>query len=281
VFESARALSPFWLGLSAVALLACVSWPELKSGMRHRSLWFGTGFVVVVGALAIWWVLAEHATDLYFAKNPGLPASVSTSTILKTAFERNAFYLPDMVGVFGWFDTYAPVVTYVIWYSLVCLAMIGAAVRSVRRGIVLIAMFGALLVLPAIIQASHAHTYGYTWSGRDALPFAVGLPILAAATLGSPGKRSQITAFAKRVTPWCIVALAIAQFLAFYESVRRYAVGTTGALFGFLTHPDWQPAISNIGALVLEIAALGALGALFLWSFRQASDATTATRRVP
>jgi hypothetical protein len=281
VFESARALSPFWLGLSAVALLACVSGTQLKSGVRQRSFWFGTAFVVVLGALAVWWVLAEHATDLYFATNPGLPASLPLSTILKTAFERNAFYLPDMVGVFGWFDTYAPVVTYVIWYSLICLAIIGAAMRSMRRGIVLIAMFVALLVLPAIIEASHAHTYGYTWSGRDALPFAVGLPILAAATLGSPGKGPQIAAFAKRVTPCCIIALAIAQFLAFYESVRRYAVGTTGPLFGFLTHPDWQPAISNIGALMLEIAALSALGALFLWSFRQATNATNASRRGP
>jgi Predicted membrane protein (DUF2142) len=246
VFESARALSPFWLGLSALALLACVNWTELKSGMRRRSLWLGTAFVVVVGALAVWWILAEHATDLYFASNPGLPASVSTSTILKTAFERNAFYLPDMIGIFGWFDTYAPILTYVIWYSLVCLAVIGAVVRSVRRGIVLVGMFGAVLVLPAIIEASHAHTYGYTWSGRDALPFAVGLPILAAATLGSPGRRPQIAAFANRVTPYCIVALGVAQFLAFYESIRRYAVGTAGPLFGFLTHPDWQLAISNI-----------------------------------
>ena len=206
-FESARALSPFWLGLSALALLACVNWTELKHGLRQRSLWFGTAFVVVFGALAVWWIVAEHATDLYFAKNPGLPASVSTSTILRVAFERNSFYLPDMVGVFGWFDTYAPVVTYVIWYSLVFLAMIGVAIRSMRRGIVLITMFVALLVLPAIIETSHAHTYGYTWSGRDALPFAVGLPILAAATLGSPGKRPQFAVFTKRATPYCIVAL--------------------------------------------------------------------------
>ena len=269
VFESARALSPFWLALSAVALLACVNWAALTSGARSHSLWLGTGFVVVVGVLAVWWILAEHATDLYFASNPGIPASVPMSTILKTAFEHNAFYLPDMVGVFGWFDTYAPVLTYVIWYGLVCVAIIGAALRSIRRGAVLILMFGAVLALPVVIEASHAHTYGYTWSGRDALPFAVGLPILAAATLGAPGKRSQIAAVARRVTPYSILVLAVAQFLAFYESVRRYAVGTTGPVFGFLTHPDWQPAISNIGALVLEITALVALSALYLWSFQQ------------
>lgn len=269
VFESVRALSPFWLALAAVVLLACVKWRDLRDGMRSHPLWVGASFVVLVGILAVWWILAEHATDLYFAQNPGIPATVSMSTILKTAFEHNAFYLPDMIGVFGWFDTYAPLATYVIWYALVCLAVIGAAMRSARRGAVLIAMFAAILVVPVIIEASHAHAYGYTWSGRDALPFAVGLPILAAATLGAPGDRSSIAAVARRIAPYGIGVLGIAQFLAFYESVRRYAVGSTGAVFGFLTHPNWQPAISNIWALILELAAVIALCALYLWSIRQ------------
>jgi hypothetical protein len=36
-----------------------------------------------------------------------------------------------------------------------------------------------------------------------------------------------------------LVGGAIANFLGFYEALRRYTIGTRGSIFGFVLHPDW------------------------------------------
>jgi hypothetical protein len=189
-----------------------------------------------------------------------------------------------MIGVFGWFDTYAPSATYVLWYVLLGGLALAAAIRSWWRGVVLAFFAIAIVVLPAIIETSHAHTFGYTWSGRDLLPFAVGLPILAASSLrgGEGGRTSVSGARLRLVTTTVIVFAALAQFAAFYEALRRYAVGTTGPIFGFLRHPIWHPAIGILGALALGAVALVAVSWTYWLALREhplgeADDALVAT----
>jgi hypothetical protein len=175
-----------------------------------------------------------------------------------------------MIGVFGWFDTYAPSVTYVLWYIFLAALAIAAAIRSWWRGVVLAVFVIAILVIPAVIETTHAHAYGYTWSGRDLLPFAVGLPILAAASLRTRGgHRTYLNGRQIRlVTTSVIVLAALAQFVAFYEALRRYAVGSTGPIFGFLRHPIWHPAIGVLGALALGAVALTAVSLSYWLALR-------------
>lgn len=254
ILELVRPLSPFWLAISGVVLLMVCERHALVHALRRRSVQIALGLIAVFGVAAIWWIAAMHSTDLNLAANPGVPSSVSMTTILETAFRHNRYYLPDMVGVFGWFDTYAPGFSYVIWYVLVCGVVLAAALRSVRMAIVLGLFVIAILILPPLIEASHARIDGYTWSGRDLLPFAVGLPILAAAALG---RGTAISArLSRRAIRFVVVAAAIAQLGAFYEALRRYAVGTNGPLFGFILHPSWHPAIGIVAALALELAAI-------------------------
>ena len=265
VLELVRPLSPLWLGLIVLVLLTCGDRRELTTAMQLRSLRISLGMLLVFGALALWWIVAMHATDLYLGSNPGVPASVSIITILETAFRHNSYYLPDMVGVFGWFDTYAPLATYVMWTVMLLAIVITAAVRSLRAALTLGCFVIAITVLPPVIEASHAHLDGYTWSGRDLLPFAVGLPIVAAAMLWQivqrPGRSGSI-----RVTRTMIVGGAAANFLAFYEALRRYSVGTHGSIFGFILHPDWHPALGIPLSLGLGLSAVIALAAIFMWS---------------
>jgi hypothetical protein len=262
--ESVRSLSPFWLALTVIALLACAERCGLVNALRTRAVQMCAAVVVLFGIVAVWWIVALHSTDLYLGTtNHAVPASVSTSTILKTALEHNRYFLPGMIGVFGWFDTYSPPFTFIVWYALVGVLILGAVIRSPRR-VVPFAVLIAVVVVPALIVTSHAHTDGYTWSGRDAMPFAVGLPILSTALLGTGRSRPLRTVVLARWVPGLIVLAAMAQFAAFYEALRRYAVGTEGPIFGFITHPDWQPAISVKGALLLELAALTALSALWI-----------------
>ena len=279
--ELVRPLSPFWLAVSGVVLLTVCEGRAMRSALHKRSVQVALGSIAVFAVLAIWWVVSMHSTDLYTGLNSGVPASVPMSTILETAFRHNVYYLPDMIGVFGWFDTYAPGFSYAIWYVLICATVLVAAARSRRMATVLTLFVIAILILPVAIVASHAHIDGYTWSGRDLLPFAVGLPILAAASLGRGRKVSGV--LVGRVVQLVVIAAAVAQLGAFYEALRRYSVGTRGPLFGFIAHPIWRPAIGIPGALALELVAIIVLSICFVAASRlvgcgvDASDPTNAT----
>jgi hypothetical protein len=263
-----RPLSPLWLVLDGVVLLTFAERAPLLRALATRAVQVCLTLVAVLGVLAVGWIVTEHATDLYLGLNAGVPGSVSTLTIVGTAFRHNTYYLPDMIGIFGWFDTYAPGLTYVIWYAFVAILAVVAALRSRRVGI-LIAAFGvAIVLLPVLIETSHAHVDGYTWSGRDLLPFALGLPILAAASLGAHRRRNLSDQLVRRTVSGAIILAAVAQFAAFYEALRRYAVGTHGAIFGFLLHPEWHPAIGIFGSLGLEVVALVALSLTYRLALR-------------
>jgi hypothetical protein len=268
--ELVRPLSPLWLALSGVFLLACSKRAALVRALKTRSVQVCIGLVALFGVVALWWIAAVHSTDLYLGLNAGVPSSVSTLTIFETALRHNSYYLPDMIGIFGWFDTYAPIPTYVLWFLFTLALVVAGAMRSRRLTLLLGCFTVAILVIPALIETSHARVDGYTWSGRDLLPFAVGLPILATASLGARGGSRQRRSGRRirGVMTIVIVLAAIAQFLAFYEALRRYAVGTKGPIFGFLTHPQWHPAIGIFGALALGAIAVAAVSSTYWLALR-------------
>ena len=267
--ELVRSLSPLWVALSAISLAAFAKASALRRFLRGPPAILGGLVVVVFGVVAVIWIVTLHATLVYTAGNAGLARGTSEATILRTSFLHNAFYLPDMVGIFGWFDTRAPLFTYLVWYLLALgILALGVVAGGRQRGAALLGMSVAVLVIPVLISSSQARQHGYVWSGRDTLPFAVGVPILAAA---SAGKRLAVWLAPHRVRRLVVVVAllaGIAQFGAFYEALRRYSVGTAGPIFGFILHPLWRPAIGIVPALVLELAALVALYGLFVASFR-------------
>jgi hypothetical protein len=268
--ELVRPLSPLWLALLLVILLACAERVALVRALKTRSVQVCITVIALFGVVALWWIAAVHATDLYLGLNSGVPSSVSTLTIFETALRHNSYYLPDMIGVFGWFDTYAPIATYAVWFLFIAVLVVAGAMQSWRRALLLGCFVVAILVIPAVIETSHAHVDGYTWSGRDLLPFAVGLPILAAASLRARGgDRLRLSNQRVRlVTTVVIILAALAQFVAFYEALRRYAVGTKGPIFGFLTHPKWHPAIGIFGALALGAVAIAAVSSTYWLAVR-------------
>jgi len=252
VWELTRGISPFWLACTLAVLLAVADWRHLAAFFGRRSVLTGLAAVAVLGAAALAWTFTEHSLDVISASRLGPTPEVN---ILETSFAHNDYYLPGMIGVFGWFDTYSPTFTYVVWYGLVAVLGLGAAaVVRLRQAFALAVLALAIVLVPVIISSSQVHRYDYTWSGRDTLPLAVGLPILAAALLG----RSVVSAYRGRLAA-IVGALAVAaQMAAFFEALRRYAVGTKGADFGFLLHSPWHPPLGF--ALTIAIEAVGLVG---------------------
>jgi hypothetical protein len=261
VFELSRSLSPFWLVLTAVALLACSTRRRIARLVSARSVQVALAVVVVVGILAVAWILHEHSTVVNVegsAAQAGIPPrGTSIWTILSTSFRHNAFYLPGMIGVFGSFDTYAPQVTYDLWYALALgLLALGLLTAGLRRALVLLAVAVGIVIVPVLISSSQARHIGYVWSGRDTLAFAVGLPILASGLIGT---RRGAGVLPRLVLP-VVAAAAVAQLAALYELLRRYSVGTAGPHLAFVEHSSWQPPVLSIVGSFLVYAAVVVVG---------------------
>lgn len=253
VFELVRALSPFWLALIALVLVGIADWRGLAAFFARRPPRWMLAGVALVGVVAVAWILGEHSTDVY-SRSPLGPAP--ETTILETSFAHNDFYLQGMIGVFGWFDTFSPTFTYVAWYALVgLLALMAAMVARARQVLVLVGLTAAIVVVPVAISTSQVHRYGYTWSGRDTLPLAVGLPLVAAALIA----KSDLARHARRLTAGAGLVAVLAQFAAFFEALRRYGVGTRGPDFGFVLQASWSPPTGFVFLLVAEAVVLALL----------------------
>jgi len=296
VFASIRALSPFWLALSVLAVVAIADWRTLKTLLTRNDVRIAIALVVVVCLADAVWIIHEHATNLNVssANAQALIPSPSTSefTILRTSFHHNIYYLPGMIGVFGDFDTYATHSTFIIWYLLGgALLLLALLAGTLRRRFVVVAVALGIVILPVLISSSQARHIGYVWSGRDTLPFAVGLPILCASVIDNH-RMGRLLRFA---APLVLFLAFAAQARAFFWVLRRYSVGEAGPRLSFLFHSPWSPpAIGCLGALIIEVAvlclayfgvlyALGTnIGRLFMVRSRRAipADADEAKERV-
>ncbi|HVB06656.1 MAG TPA: DUF2142 domain-containing protein [Acidimicrobiales bacterium] len=261
-FALLRGISPFWVACSLALLALVPRRAALARALRGPRLLLPLAAIAAASLGALAWIIPEHALlQFHGTLHAGVPANVSTFTILANSFGHTRYYLADMVGVFGSFDAYSPLVTFVVW-GLLVLGLVLAAMRlGGRRAVVLLALLVVgIILLPVAISSSHAHEYGYNWSGRDTLPLGVGLPILAAGFLGAWSSGEGRERALRRASGALLPLWGVAQFLAFAEALRRNAVGTHGAIVGFITRASWHPAIGILPALLLEIVALAALG---------------------
>ncbi len=266
VFVSTRSLSPLWLALLVIFVLAGAGLGPARRLFSNRDVMVASAIVFLVGLADLFWIVYEHSTVLNVSSQnaQALIPSRTTSewTILATSFHHNIYYLPGMIGVFGSFDTYAPHATFVIWYLLGGLMFaLGLIAGNLRQRAVL-GIFGAgILLIPVLISTSQARKIGYVWSGRDALPFAIGLPVVCASFID----RGRVRRFLQLVAPFALLLAWVAQAWAFFAALRRYSVGDRGPSFTFLFHSPWcPPAIGCLWAFVIEVVILGAGYALVL-----------------
>ncbi len=280
IMALSRPISPFWLALIAVFVILAGAKDTVISLMKRRDFQIVAGVIFFFALLATIWILKEHATDVLSTSR--VPASVSLINILEESFHHNVYYIPTMIGVFGTFDTYAPALVYLLYYAMIAVMFILAFVVGDKKDKFLLAALLLLIIcIPVAISSSQAHLYGYTWNGKDTLPFAVGLPVLSAEVLfrhffrsatvaadsdtaspdtllsevpvdgeeavsGAMVRRSTPTpAFWRRLSVMFLVMIALGQFLAFYEAIRRYAAGTGGPVFSFLHSSPWDAPLGN------------------------------------
>jgi len=256
-----RSMSPFWVVLTLLTALAVSEWGELGSFLGSRRAWLAGAFMVVCGALGTAWILLEHSLNVLPPSAPE-PAKVDGVHLLIDGLLRTTQYFTEMVSRFGWLVAPSPDFTYLVWAGLIGLVVLLAlAVGSPRRCIVLLLLLAAVVVIPVIISVGQAHRLGITWQGKDTLPLAVGVPILAASMLANSGL-SSVRIFRSRLVGVTAAAAGLAGLVALFGDLRRNAVGDAGPYLSFL-HAAWQPPLGITGVFVFGVVATALLTSLF------------------
>ena len=271
-----RSLSPLWLAVCLVVLCLLAGGRAVIALLSRRQVRWAAALALLGTALALSWTVYEHATNV---KPPTIASAIPSrttplSTLVFTALRHNSSWVPTLIGVFGKFDTRLPLFSYAIWYVLLGVVVLGALfVGSRRESATLVALLLGIVLIPTLIVLSHVHVDGYLWNGRDTLPLAVGLPIVASAIIDARSSRL-VAATVRRSVIWVLVLAGIAQFGALYEALRRYSVGTSGAVVGFLAHPVWSPPVGVVLPLLVQLGVLVLSAVLIVRSLRERDEAS-------
>jgi hypothetical protein len=254
VLVLSRALSPVWLGVIGLVLLILMTRAGLRAFTHARRVRIWAGALVASLACYGWWFF--YGAPL--AKLVGTPVHESVPNLLMTSFGKTGEMLREMVGVFGWLDTRAPGATFLVWViALGGIAALLLALASNRFAWALLAATVATVTLPVIVESVGASKSGFIWQGRYTLPLAVGVPIIAGIGAGSAEGAARL---ARRFAVVLCLGLLVAQFLAFAQALRRYAVGSKGPVW-FVSHERWAPPVPSLAL----IAVYGLVTAAALW----------------
>jgi len=254
-----RASSPLW-ALAIVVVAVLVAPPgRLREVVRHRMAPWAGGVGVLASVAAVSWILTHG--DIVSAGNL-YPQFASPKVTLLAINGRGYEYLQNMIGNFGWLDTPAPPLTYVLWYAAAgALVLLGlSAAMRIRPKAALVLLIGGVAIAPFVLQLPTAAGAGLIWQGRYALPVAVGVPLLAGMLLGE--QRPEIVEFLRRGFRGTLPVVVVGQVAAFYWASRRYADGATGHLITFA--PQWSSPIGYLTGTALYAVVCAAL-AVIIW----------------
>lgn len=281
VSANARGVSPFWLFLFGILFLIATPWPRIRELMRTPVFLLGLG-VAVLGAIcgAAWTLMTGTLNRM--GDFPGQEMSPLV------AFFRMVINAPSdygLFGIFGWLDTSAPGMVYLIYgFTSLSLIVIGLAVAD-RRGRLLIGLAGAVFFFgPALLQAASVKGSGWIWQGRYSLVAFLGLLLISGLAAVMAGRRWEAAndfsgKVLDRVGCYSLTLMAVAQLWAFLANLQRYSAPGTPTIFEPLLRPGWQPALVGVrGATAIFCIGLLTLAAAAIISARAERGTALADR---
>ena len=258
VLALARQLGPLWLGLVTLTILGVSNEPALRNLARSNWVRLWAALIAASSVFQVAWGLIEKPLDV--SRSGRSLGHADAPEVLRTTLGATSVRYREMIGNFGWLDTASPAVTWALWTAVLAFLLFAAVVWVTRRQmLVVLGLLLAAIVVPVVIESLEFGSASYSWQGRYTLPIAVGIPILAAVTIGSTERGREIVT--GRVVLTIGVLLAVAHFFAFAQNLRRYTVGYSGEI-QFWRHPQWSPPISS---LVLTTVYAIVVAAFLVW----------------
>ena len=251
----ARGLSPLWVVLIALTLAIVAGWRT-----THRILtakWTRWSLIVLVPSalFAVVWIVAAHGLNEQAAA-PSLRPQPNLS-LVADLLGATGPWIKQMIGVFGWLDTYSPYVTYLAWSAVLGLLILLALVcwRNVREAVGLVLLIALVILVPIVLTYMQAAQLGVIWQARYILPLAVGLPLLSAEIIE---KSKVLRSVQSHLAVLVCALLGVGQVCAWSQTLIRYTtgLGKKGGFFNNLLGGSWQPPGGGLLLLVLFILAM-------------------------
>lgn len=250
-----RTFSPGYAAVICGIVLVSSPGVWVRSVLRRRDVVVALGVLAVGAAVATLLIVRSGQFDTPATSGAPLPPG-ETPLSIGLGFQELGFR--QMIGVFGWLDTGTAQLAYYLWLIACGALVVGAIVLGTWRRLLGVALaLAATVVLPIAANWGQVETAGFVWQGRYSLPFAVGVPILAAVAwdeargLGAAERRRAVVGIG--------VLAVVAHLYALYWALRRVAVGQAGELV-FFGDAEWTPPfIGSLGALVVVALAGGAM----------------------
>ncbi|MGW0748652.1 DUF2142 domain-containing protein [Streptomyces sp. NPDC002587] len=233
VLINIRPLGLIWFAGAVFFCLLLAGRGLIGSVLRRKALWLWTALLGLAAAGALLWA-SKHPDNSAI----DIPKDLTTGVAAKRTLGFANDYIHQMIGYFGWLDTPAPALTWLFWFGVIAtFAALALAYGRRRDMVAVLGMTVAVVMVPVIAQASQAERIGMVWQGRYLLPFAVGLPLMTVLICAA---RSPDRGFPwRRLAGFSVIALTVADVAAFYWTLRRFAVGTSGSWVA--THAHWAP----------------------------------------
>jgi hypothetical protein len=250
-----RALSVAWVaGILFVTLVVAAPPALVRALFRDTAARLWGVVLLVASCVAVAWVATQGALDVVALGNKQFTAIHAFRYVL----DHTRRYAVEMFGSFNPRGTLVPAAIEPFFWTALGALVIWALVRSGWRArLAMLLVIVATVLAGPVLTAASIHTDGIIWNGRYALPVLVGLPVLA-------GVAVDRTAEAKWKAPAAVlVAVALGcQVVGIYWLMRRFAVGTQGAINILFTRVEWEP---PLGVPLIAIAALALAVLIGAW----------------
>jgi hypothetical protein len=255
LLELTRGLSVLWMALILLTLV-CLEPRSCLLSLRRWSVRIGVAVLVVVGAVGVVYVVT--ARTLHVLPSSELPPAHESFVVLtEHVLGQLGFFLRQFLGVFGWLDTPSPLLSTILWASLLgFIVVLGLMVSKKSDGVVLaLLLLGSFVLTMALIEWNYP-TLGITWQARDGFPLYAGVPLVAGIVI----PRSSLAGFgasaSRRIALVVALGVGLTQLGDLLWTLRRFTVGLGHTVnpFHHVSH-GWSPPLGTLFAVVLASAA--------------------------
>ena len=224
---------------------------------------------VVAGVLvAVWNAWSSLQFD-----DPRAVVTEDRMTALRSTLGGLGDTVREMVGSSGWLEYSIPSISQFVWWMSAAALCASVWAQRSRAGVLAAAAWALILVLvPVAFEVTTSGRVGHIWQGRYSIPTLLGLVALAGSSSDVPLPRL--------ARHWWF-ALAAAEIIAFWSTLRRATVGTAGPWWlSPAGETSWAPAIPARALLSIHIVIVSSAATAMWWHQRTSDDsAVTADER--